>query len=1748
FNIIAGKIIKLPVKMTMENGSEDCLTTYTLTSSSTKYVAVNSAGQVKGVKTGSATVTLTAGNGDVVTCKVVVRAAPRKVVLDKSSLTLGVGMDSGLAVRVYYSSSKYFNYSREDAPGVGTFRSVDPSIVEIDPATGVMKAVSKGTTTVGFETLNGKYATCRVTVVDAPTSMELSRTEMSVGELLTASLSVKFNEGELGWIKYSSSDETIATVDGSGKVTGVKAGEATITALTLNGVKAECLVHVVHAPDSVELNMDSSNMAIGGKIALEAICTYQGTGDCLAALTWKTSNSKVATVTADGVVKGVRAGSATIRAVAQNGEYADCTVVVRNKPTKVQFAAASVSVGVGQKVNVPAKVFFSGGSCDFSINDSSYARISVDDTTVARIDPATGDVIGVDVGRTYIRLTTYNGKKAACGIVVAPGPEWISFSHAILTMSEGETQSMNCELSPGSITRLTYTSSNPGVVSVSGADENCILTAHAQGSATITAVSANGRKTSCEVTVMAKPDRIEFARNSISVGLEDTARLPEVTVTSESGECSQIVAYEIEGTAVAMVTPGYVTGVEPGTAIVRARIGDLYAECTVVVLPKPTIVSVIPERSAMAVGDSMMLKVEMDAAGGYFFTVENEDILTVSEDGEVTALNPGSTKITVETYNGCTGSCEITVLPVAHWVKLDVESVKIAEGAAFVLNASIPENTLGSLIWFSSDETIAKVDNTGVITALKAGKASVYVRVDGFDEAFDICEVTVLAKPESIQLSAETLRLRNGTSAQLTAEFVRSDAAECYGAMVFESSDGNVAAVDGNGVITAKAAGTAVITVSLDSDSAVQAACEVTVYESRVGFASDSIVMSVGETCALNVSLPAGEDQFSLMNSGGSVVKVNASSRTVTALAAGTATITAVNGGDTATCVITVTEKPESIVIPAEMKLAVGKSFALNAKLLPEGTAARLTYTSTNEAVAKVSADGIVELTGVGEAVIRAANFDASLTAECVVKAVHAPQTIRFGELSDIVIAVGDSYVLETPVIHNENGDCEAEYTLVVSTPDVVSVTAEGGRYVIRALKQGIATLRLKTDNGRTAMHTVLVEEVPESIAFEQATIRMAAGERFAPVLRGSNGAVVAAELTSSDDQVAAVDENGVLTAVAEGEATIMAVARSFPELSALVRIEVVKAPEVMAINAGSGMLALGEQIHLTAEFADGTASASVTYVSGDESILRTGSNGSVLAVGEGEATITATAFGGAQASCTLKVMKAPTEMHVSHASITACVRDQVQLSAVFADDTEFANLSYESDDADVANVSASGLVTFAGTGETVIRVLTFNGLEAEIPVTVCDTPSSVAFGLADAVILKGDSAKLNIVFDQGAGYYTLTSSKPGIVSIGEDAVVTALETGSAVISLEMPALRLKAACTVRVVNALEGIEMTVEKTTLELHEQIQPIYSLKPDNAIGTGLVTFSSSDDSVAKVDPVTGMVTGEAYGTAVITASTGDGKTDAVEINVLGGKRRMLVAYYFGETGDPGYLPFAYNNGYSMTQTFSAATVEGQQYDIAGPYSNASRSTLFGAIESHFADATDDDVSILYICAHGSGSYGPTGEYAFSLDNTHHVMASELMSRLERIKGRVILIMDSCYSGGIIDCNKSRLDAQDGRISILASSHRNTNSCYWNVSQKLTSVDFFTHALLQGIGFNEAQGIGGDRGWFRTDGGPADDAGNGDGLVTVSELFSYAKSTTLANLAKYKGRPEFHGNPAQTPQSYIGEMNKDLVLFSR
>ena len=1749
FNIIVGKIIKLPIKMTMNDGSTDCLTTYKLTTSNSKIAAVNSAGQIKGMKAGTATIAVTTANGLKKTCKVVVRSSPTKVKLNASSGTLGVGMTYTLKANIYYSSSKYFTYSYEDALGVGKFYSSNAAVVKVDANTGKVTAVGVGTASIMFKTLNGKSATCKITVKPAPTSVTLSKSTLKLGVKMTSTLTAAFNSGAYGWKAYSSSDPSVATVDGNGVVKAVGVGKTTITVTTLNDVSDSCEVEVVHAPDKITLNMSSSNLAVKGTITLKASYSYQGTSDCMATIGFKSSNTKVATVTSAGVVKGIKTGSAVIRAYDQAGHYVDCKVTVRKAPTKVVLGKTSYSLGVGQAIKVTGKVYYSGGSIAYSPNDTSYVRLSVADTSIARINAA-GELIGIEVGKTKLYMKTYNGKSATCTVYVAPGPEWISMDESFLNLSVGESKALTCQTSAGSVTTIAYTSSDASVAKVSGSGTSCTITAVAPGSATITATSSNGCTFTCEVTIMAKPEAIAFSKSSISIGINEVSKLPKVSVTSSQGECSQAVAYSVSGSAVAMTSPGYVTGVSTGTAVVTASTyNGLTATCTVVVEPEPTKITVQPAASKLNVGDTTTLNVQMDAAGSYEIQVDQPDVIEVSEDGVVTALSVGSATITVVAYNGCKNACTIQVLPSPGWVKFESDAVTLAVGMSRAVAVSVQEDTLGTVAYASENEAIATVDASGNILARAAGSTALRAYVVGNEEVFDTCEVTVLAQPTSIALSASALTLRQGTSTKLTATLTNEKGDECFGSPVFASSNSNVATVAPDGTIQAVGAGEAVIEVSADGDSSVTASCSIVVVNAKVGLDVEQVALAVGETYALRIDLPDGKDNFSIESDNASVANVTEEG-VIVAIAQGEATITATNGGDTAACVVKVTQAPTGIALSAVQKrLVIGKSFALAAAPQPEGTACRLTYSSSNSAVAAVNEDGVVEAVGYGTAVIRASSlFSPSLYAECTVTVVYEPETIRFAEMDDIAIAVGDHYTLEAPKMFHPDGDCDTTYMLAISNPGCARIAVENGRFVLYALSEGTASLRLKTANGLTASKTVVVLGAPASIGFEEQSIRMAVGEDYVPNVVGDNGAKITAALTSSNEQVVSVSEDGSLHALAIGTATVTATSKLFPDLKAEVAVRVLSVPTSMALSNDSLMLAVGETTALEPIFEEGTAAANVDYVSSDETVVQVGRNGLVRAVGIGKATIRATSMEGCTAQCEVTVMAAPTAIRVQPSEIVACVKDEVQLEVAFGGENEYANLTYESTNPDVAQVSKDGLVTFAAIGEAVICVETINGLSAEVPVTVCETPTGVSFDPESAVILVGDQAQLKIVFQNGMSYYTLESSNPEAVSVSADGTVQALKPGKATIELKTSGSNLAASCEITAVEALDGISLTAEKSTLELNETTQLSYSLEPANAIGTGLVTFKTSDPAVATVDAETGLVTGIAYGTAQITVTTGDGKTDAIDINVLGGKRRMLVAYYFGETGDVGYLPFAYNNGQSMVQAFSASVVEGQKYDIAGPMSNASKSTLLGTIDSHFADATDEDVSVIYICAHGSGAYGPTGEYAFALDSTHYVTASELMNRLERIKGHVILIMDSCHSGGMIDCNSSRLSAAGGRISILASSHRSTTSCYWSVSQKLTSIDFYTHAVLQGVGFNEANGIGGSRGWFRTSGGPADDAGNGDGMITVQELFNYAQKVTVANVTKYKGYSQFRGNPAQVPQSYIGSANQNIVLFGR
>ncbi len=133
-------------------------------------------------------------------------------------------------------------------------------------------------------------------------------------------------------VTYKSSNKKIVKVTSKGKITGVKNGSATIKVTAKDGSKkkATLKVKVVTPVSKVKLNMSSATIKVGENKTLKATITPSTASN--KKLTWKSSDKKIVSVTSKGVVKGVKAGKATVTATAADGskKKASCIVTVKN--------------------------------------------------------------------------------------------------------------------------------------------------------------------------------------------------------------------------------------------------------------------------------------------------------------------------------------------------------------------------------------------------------------------------------------------------------------------------------------------------------------------------------------------------------------------------------------------------------------------------------------------------------------------------------------------------------------------------------------------------------------------------------------------------------------------------------------------------------------------------------------------------------------------------------------------------------------------------------------------------------------------------------------------------------------------------------------------------------------------------------------------------------------------------------------------------------------------------------------------------------------------------------------------------------------------------------------------------------------------------------------------------------------------------------------------------------------------------
>ncbi len=211
----------------------------------------------------------------------------------------------------------------------------------------------------------------------------------------------------------------------------------------------------------------------------------------------------------------------------------------------------------------------------------------------------------------------------------------------------------------------------------------------------------------------------------------------------------------------------------------------------------------------------------------------NAEVAAVDSNGKVTAKKAGTAVITATSSNRKTASCTVTVKQkeiAITGISLNKSTTSITEGESETLTATItPSNATGdkTVKWSSSNAEVAAVDSNGKVTAKKAGTAVITATSSNRKTAS--CTVTVKQKEiaiTGISLNKSTTSITEGESETLTATITPSNATGDK-TVKWSSSNAEVAAVDSNGKVTAKKAGTAVITAT--SSNRKTASCTVTV-------------------------------------------------------------------------------------------------------------------------------------------------------------------------------------------------------------------------------------------------------------------------------------------------------------------------------------------------------------------------------------------------------------------------------------------------------------------------------------------------------------------------------------------------------------------------------------------------------------------------------------------------------------------------------------------------------------------------------------------------------------------------------------------------------------------------------------------------------------------------------------------------------------------------------------------------------
>jgi uncharacterized protein YjdB len=747
-SVAAGATLQLTATGHYSDGTTATLTSASWASSDGTLASLSVSGMLTALKAGSVTVTATKGavSGNMV---ITVTQATLASIAVSGGSSLAAGSTEQLTAQGTYSDSTTGSLTTQ-----ATWQSSDATVATVSNA-GLLTALKAGTVTI-TATMGSVSGTASVVVNAASvSSITISPALFSIASGQNQQLTAQAvypdgtSQDVTSQATWSSSATNVATVSGTGLVSGVSAGTSTITA-TLGSVSRTAVATVTTAQlNSIIVTPSTASIATGQTQAFAAngIFSDGSSTDITNSVIWTSSAINFATIDPTGLATGVSAGTATVTATSGTVSGTASLTVTAAVLNSIDIAPDDQYIPIGGQF----PLVLTGSYSDNTTQTLTNAVWSSSDPTIASVDPVSGVVTGVsDSNGNPVTITaTADGMSNTTSVyITAAVAESLTLTPTTASIASGTTQqySVDAIYSDGSIQPLTaglsWASSSASTASISALG---LATGIAAGQSTITVTYGSMSATATLTVTPATLTSIVVTPVTTVVGVKGNVQFTATGVFTDNStqDLSSQAAWSSSVASVALISnTGLATGLSAGATTITANYGGLSGSATLNVSTATLISITVTPANPIVPPHS---KIQMTATGnfsdgshlvlsGVSWRTSSAKYAMVSGSGVVRTKKSSNKVVPVSaSLNGITGTTQLTI------TSMTVQSLSLTpSNATMAVGTTQPFALIGtfsdgvttvdltpSARWQTSNYHYAVINRSGIATGLGAGSVTI---------------------------------------------------------------------------------------------------------------------------------------------------------------------------------------------------------------------------------------------------------------------------------------------------------------------------------------------------------------------------------------------------------------------------------------------------------------------------------------------------------------------------------------------------------------------------------------------------------------------------------------------------------------------------------------------------------------------------------------------------------------------------------------------------------------------------------------------------------------------------------------------------------------------------------------------------------------------------------------------------------------------------------------------------------------